>query len=74
MLRPVQKNLGSYISYGIVDNADYNAFYNVFGAEDQVTIEYNTETKEGRVKARGHFGDDDWHCWNELFQDVDCSQ
>lgn len=68
------EDLGGFISYGIVDNADYNAFYNVFGAADQVTIEYNTETKEGRVKAQGHFGGDEWHCWNDLFQDGDCSQ
>ena len=68
------EELGSFITYGIVDDPDYNAFYTVFSADAQVTIEYNTETKAGRVKDRGHFGNDDWHCWNEQFQDSDCGQ
>ena len=68
------EELGSFITYGIVDDPDYDAFYAAFNAEAQVTIEYNTETKVGRVKERGHFGNDNWHCWNELFQDSDCGQ
>ena len=68
------EGFGGYITYGIVDDPDYDAFYAVFSAKAQVTVEYNTETKAGRVKDRGHFGNDDWHCWNEQFQDSDCVQ
>ena len=68
------EELGSFITYGIVDDPDYDAFYTVFNSKAQVTVEYNTETKAGRVKERGHFGNDNWHCWNELFQDSDCGQ
>jgi hypothetical protein len=68
------EELGSFITYGIVDDPDYDAYYAVFSAKAQVTIEYNTETRAGRVKARGHFGNDDWHCWNEQFQDSECFQ
>lgn len=68
------EEFGSYITYGITDDADYNAFYTLYSAESEVNIKYNTQTKEGRVKAPVYFEDIDWHCWNELFQDVDCSQ
>jgi len=68
------EELGSFITYGIVEDPAYDAFYAAFNSETQVTIEYNTETKVGRVKERGHFGNDNWHCWNELFQDTDCGQ
>lgn len=66
--------LGSYITYGIVDDPDYDAFYTLSSAANEVNIRYNTETKEGSVKSPANFGDSDWHCWNDLFQNVDCSQ
>jgi hypothetical protein len=68
------EELGSYITYGIVDDPDYDAFYTLVTANSEVFIKYNTETKAGRVKSSVHFGDDEWHCWNEQFQDTDCGQ
>lgn len=68
------EEFGSYITYGIVDDADYDAFYTLSSATNEVNIQYNTETKAGRVKSTAHFGNTDWHCWNELFQDMDCGQ
>jgi hypothetical protein len=68
------EEFGSYITYGITDDADYDAFYTLYSVEAEVNIKYNTETKAGRVKAPVYFEDSDWHCWNELFQDSDCGQ
>lgn len=68
------EELGSYITYGIVDDPAYDAFYTLAAATNEVNIKYNTETKAGRVKSPVHFGDSEWHCWNELFQDSDCGQ
>jgi len=68
------KEFGSYITYGITDDADYNAFYTLSSLASEVNIKYNTLTKEGRVKAPVYFEDSEWHCWNEQFQDTECSQ
>jgi hypothetical protein len=68
------EEFGSYITYGIVDDPDYNAFYTLVSASKEINIQYNTETKAGRVKSPVDFGDSDWHCWNEQFQDTDCSE
>ncbi len=68
------EKFGGYITYGIIDDPDYDAFYTLVTATNEVNIKYNTETKAGRVKAPAHFGDSDWRCWNEQFQDSDCGQ
>jgi hypothetical protein len=68
------KEFGGYITYGITDDADYDAFYTLYSVEQEVNIKFNTETKAGRVKAPAYFEDGDWHCWNEQFQDTDCGQ
>ena len=38
------EELGSFITYGIVDDPTYDAFYAAFNSETQVTIECYTET------------------------------
>ena len=63
---------GSYISYGITDDVDYDAFYTISGTQGSAEVEWNTTTLAGRVMATYFFGDSDWHCWNEIFQDTDC--
>lgn len=68
------EEFGSYITYGIVEDPDYNAFYRVVTASNEVNIEFNTDTKAGRVKSPAHYGNGNWHCWNEQFQDTDCGQ
>ena len=45
------EEFGSYITYGIVDDSDYDAFYTLSAATNEVNIKYNTETKAGRVKS-----------------------
>lgn len=63
---------GGYIFYGNDATGIYNAYYDIYdkGAENLTDIEWNTITKEGRVKDSRHFGDDDWHYWDENFQNI----
>jgi len=64
---------GSYITFGIVDDVDYDAYYTISHSQKDTYIKWNTTSKTGRVKGEVNFGDANWHCWNELFQDVDCN-
>jgi hypothetical protein len=63
-----------YISYGLVGNAVYDAFYNVYqkGNDHLLNIEWNRQLKYGRVKDLQHFKDEEWHCWNENLEDTEC--
>ncbi len=65
---------GGYISYGIVDDPVFDAFYEIYnkGEDNRTDIEWNRTTKEGRIKDPRTFGDELWHCWNSLLLDIDC--
>lgn len=65
---------GGYIHYGKTDNVIYNAFYEIFnkGEDNMTSIKWNLSSHNGRVKDSKHFGDSDWHCWDENLQDVVC--
>lgn len=71
-IKPDDPENGSYIKYEITNNSDYDARYTISGSEDTVNIEWSRETKAGRIKNLSTFGDELWHCWNELLEDVDC--
>ncbi len=62
----------SYIEFGITEATDYNAYYTISFSAKDTYIKWNIDSKEGRVKDETNFTDSDWHCWNELFQDVEC--
>lgn len=64
---------GSFITFGITDDAVYNAYYTISLSDRETFIEWNTTTKEGRVKDELNFGDSEWHCWDSNLQDVDCN-
>ncbi len=64
---------GSYITYGIVDNAAYDAYYTISWSLNLTEIKWNRTSKAGRGRDLATYGDTDWHCWNELFQDIDCN-
>jgi hypothetical protein len=57
---------GGYISYGITSQTPYNHFYEIFNKvkSEHTYIEWNGDTKEGRVKDSLHFGNDQWHYWD----------
>ncbi len=68
----------SYIEYGRT-SATLNAYYTVHIFEPliiqnfvDIFIEWNTTTKEGRVKALYKFGDNNWHCWDSEKFNKDC--
>jgi hypothetical protein len=67
-------DFGGYIHYGSTSGADYDRFYTIYGPSTPKTteIEWNHSTKAGRVRDEHHFGDSDWHCWDEDLQDMDC--
>ncbi|MFC2115029.1 hypothetical protein ACFLTU_01040 [Bacteroidota bacterium] len=64
---------GSFIEFGIVDDETYDAYYSISYSQKETFIEWNLSSKVGRVKDMVTFGDADWHCWNEVFLDVDCN-
>jgi hypothetical protein len=68
------ENVNSYITYGKTDGSDFDSFYQVYYAKDEnlMKIDYNSETKVGRVQSPGHFQDDAWRCWNSDLIDIDC--
>lgn len=57
---------GSYIHYGITTNQPYNAYYDIYDIVNGnlLDINWNTITKEGRVKDSIYFGDSNFHYWN----------
>jgi hypothetical protein len=65
---------GGYIFYGIMDGSVYDAFYDIYnkGQENHTEIEWNRSTMAGRVSDPNHFGDEDWHCWDSVGNDIDC--
>ncbi|HUX96048.1 MAG TPA: hypothetical protein VMV47_09975 [Bacteroidales bacterium] len=67
---------GAYIEYGITNNA-YNAYFTVHYYSttlvkfSDVNIEWNTSTKEGRIKSSDYLLGT-WYCWNAQKVNVDC--
>lgn len=65
---------GGFIYYGKTTDPIYDAFYQIFNAEqnNETDIKWNIENKNGRVNDEMHFGNTDWHCWDENLHDIDC--
>ncbi|MEM6840907.1 MAG: hypothetical protein AAF632_01670 [Bacteroidota bacterium] len=63
--------LDSYIKYGRTNGSDFDSFYQVYLAKDDnlLTIDYNSETKAGRVQSSE---DEEWRCWNSELVDTEC--
>ncbi len=64
---------GGYIFYGTT-LLDFNRFYDIYnkGQDNLTEIEWSSVTINGHVKDLNHFGDSDWHCWDENLIDVEC--
>ena len=65
---------GGYIFYGKTTNVPFNAFYDIFnkGKNNHTNVEWNLESYNGRVSDPMHFGDADWHCWDENLLNIVC--
>lgn len=71
-VKPNDADNGAYISYGVIDNPDYDAFFDIYqkAKGNLVEIEWNRATHNGRINNPDAFADMNWHYWNELLQDV----
>ena len=60
------KSYNGFIEYGVIDDDTYDAFYDIYNAADvnQVDIDANRTSNEGRVRNPAHFGDEEWHYWD----------
>jgi hypothetical protein len=65
---------GSHVLYGTTGDAAFDAYYDIYLAETDslVEIEWNRDTKDGRVRNLQHFGDEHWRCWDAALADVPC--
>lgn len=65
---------GGYIFYGVTNDPTYDGFYEIYhkGKDNHTDIKCNLSGKNGRVRDPLHFGDNDWHCWNQDLQDIEC--
>ncbi len=65
---------GSYIEYGRLDTDDLDTYYTINNVEtgNMVEIQWDQDTNSGQIKDPGFFGDEDFHCWDENFEDADC--
>ncbi len=65
----------SFIEYGFT-TSDLNAYFNIHyytGIKfSDVNIEWNTTTKNGRVKSLDYLGDSLWHCWDSNKINITC--
>ena len=63
---------GGYIEHGVTKDTDFDAYYTISFPANTINIEWNRTTKAGNVKSMEHFGDANWHCWDENLLDVNC--
>ncbi|MFW5656673.1 MAG: hypothetical protein ACOC0C_03570 [Bacteroidota bacterium] len=72
-VKPGTEEYGNYIEFSReqTDDSPYDSFYTIFNQKENknLLIEWNSETKEGRVKQ---YGEDIWGCWDTELADVAC--
>jgi hypothetical protein len=68
---------GNYIQAGIEEDAvaGTDRFYNIYDVNTGKTteIKWHHLNQNGRVKNETHFGDTNWHCWDEFHVDAICN-
>jgi len=70
-VRPGDADNGAYISYGINDGSDYNAYFDIYqkAVGNLIEIDWHRTVHNGRIKNPAYYADADWHYWNALLQD-----
>jgi len=71
-IRPGAVEYGNFIEYRTTNDSPYDSYYTVSVSSNTVEIEWNSTTREGRIKNPMKFGDSEWHCWDENLMDIDC--
>lgn len=65
---------GDYVEYRTNPGATYDLAFDVLTQTDNfLEIEWNEQNIEGRVRHPQHFNDNEWHCWDGEYKDVDCN-
>jgi len=66
---------GSYIFYGLENDPEYDAFYDIYNnlVDIMLNIKWNTTNRNGQVKNEDHFVDDQWYCWDTNLANIDCN-
>ncbi|PID93828.1 MAG: hypothetical protein CSA95_05965 [Bacteroidetes bacterium] len=64
----------SYIEHGNRVDVDMDRYYTIYLQDgDKLTeIEWNYAAGNGHVRDEVHFGDQEWHCWDEQRRDIEC--
>jgi len=65
---------GSYIYFEKTDGTDFNRSYDISlqPGGNNIEIDWNSESGNGRIKNPNHYGDENFRCWDTNFDDVDC--
>jgi len=64
---------GSFIFWEYdADGTPYDASYTIDLSAGVINVEWDTDTKAGRVMNPVFFEDSNWHCWNEELEDTEC--
>ncbi len=68
-------NEGNYIEYGITDNTDFNAYYDLHSIPQNTSwhILYNTTTEEGSISVISTGGTEKY-CWDSNHDDIVCPE
>lgn len=71
---PNDLNNGSYIFQQSTTDVDFDRLYELFfiNADRTVTINWSSDKGNGRLKDPTNYGDDNWRCWDENQDDIDC--
>lgn len=71
-IRPADNENGSFINYSVDPAKDYDASYTISLSSGETLIEWNQETKAGRITSPERFGNDLWYCWDANLQNIAC--
>jgi len=65
---------GSYIKSTVSKDTPYNRTYTIHSASqnNNTNIEWDFNTKAGRVQDELHYGNDLWRCWDTNKEDITC--
>ncbi len=73
-IEPESADNGAYVHYGDGQEGSFDAFYNIYYVkkDNLVEVNYNSTYNNGRIKDFETFEDNNWHCWDENWQDITC--
>jgi hypothetical protein len=71
---PAGPENGGYIDTQYNGGAPYDYIWDIYnkGLDNHTYIQWSKTTGEGRVKGFNHFGDNDWHCWDNARANITC--